>query len=236
MPTEPQIPIEPQEPTEPQEPNNTIIVEPVEPYNNANSMPDQLSIPGLASEHLAGFDPSIHAVDKNTGQPIVKADGTFARKRGRKTGAKNNAPETEPETETETMPEEIPREVPKAVSVTSEQAAKTSANLLFNIGVMIFGEVGKPVDKDEAFTVKNAFKDYYDAKGVVEIPPEISLLIVVGGYGIGRYHAAKQEAPIHKIKAWFFNLFKRKQKPHVEIAPETVAPKKQMGGALGWTK
>lgn len=89
-----------------------------------------------------------------------------------------------------------------------DAAATASANLIFNGGVFVFGEeLGRPRDKAEAAGMKMAFRDYYGARGVPDIPPELGLALAVGAYVLPRVQHEVGKSRIQrlgeKLREWF---------------------------------
>lgn len=141
--------------------------------------PSLASIAGMHVEAHPGFDAAIHATNPD-GSPKRKADGSYAMKRGRKAGAANPLPSKDaPQGQSkETAPE-----VAQAPVISSEEAARQSANLVINGTVFLCGEeIGAPRSKEEAEGLKFAFKNYYDVRGVPNLPPEIGLIVGVAVY------------------------------------------------------
>lgn len=179
---------------------------------------DNADLADLIDDHAAamtGFNPDIHAVGPD-GQPIKRPDGTFAKKRGRKPGGKNSVSENArnalpPKTANNTgapLPGVDSSQTFSGTSTTSgtsekissEATAKMCANLTFAVGTMIFGpELAKPQNKDEANSIKNAYKDYFDARGTPDLPPEIGLLFAIGAYAAPRL---QHETMAEKVGRW----------------------------------
>lgn len=146
--------------------------------------PATLSISSIAGAHVEahpGFDPGIHAANPD-GSPKRRADGSYALKRGRKAGGaasplppkSGNAPAAETAQ---------PAPAPETPRITPDEAARQSANLVVHGCVLLCGEqIGIPENKDEAQGLLFGFKNYYEARGVPNIPPEIGLIITVGMY------------------------------------------------------
>lgn len=129
-----------------------------------------------------GFDPAIHAV-ADDGTPKRRADGSYALKRGRKSGHSNSLPPktgataTAIKTDSETVTDNGP------VKIAPDEMARQSANMVVNLAVWVCGEeIGAPKDKAEADGLKMSFVNYYEARGVPNIPPELGLVIALGSY------------------------------------------------------
>lgn len=160
------------------------------------------TIPNIAEAHAesyAGFDPELHAVNAD-GTPRRKTDGSYALKRGRKaTGAHNALP---PKNAQKTSAVgEAANAGPILINV--DEAARQSANLVINASVWICGqEIGQPIDKAEAQGLQLSFKNYYDARGVPNIPPEIGLLLALGSYVAPRLMHEKTRPRMERLVMW----------------------------------
>lgn len=141
-----------------------------------------------------GFDPAIHAVTDD-GTPKRRADGSYALKRGRKSGQANSLPPKgcataaaiKTDSETATATDSGP------IRIAPDEAARQSANLVINMAVWICGEeIGKPNDKAESEGLKISFVNYYDARGVPNIPPELGLFAALGSYIVPRFRQSEK--------------------------------------------
>ena len=126
----------------------------------------------VQSEAHDGFDPLTHAVNPD-GTPKRKVDGSFALKRGRKSGA---APTTS----------SAPAQVAETPTINVDEASRQSCNMLINGAVLLFGEQWAPQDKEEAKGLQISFKNYFEARGVPNVPPEIGLAVAVLAYSLPR--------------------------------------------------
>jgi hypothetical protein len=126
----------------------------------------------VQSEAHDGFDPLTHAVNPD-GTPKRKVDGSFALKRGRKSGA---APTTN----------SAPAQVAQTPTINVDEASRQSCNMLINGAVLLFGEQWAPQDKEEAKGLQISFKNYFEARGVPNVPPEIGLVVAVLAYSLPR--------------------------------------------------
>jgi hypothetical protein len=117
-------------------------------------------------------------------------------------------------------------------------AGKWSANVLFNVGALIFGDIAAPT-KDEKAAIPQAFTDYYNLKGAPDIPPELGLIIAIGAYAIPRVMHEKMTQKREGFLGWFRGLFHRGSKaspvavadtPDDEKTPATdSAPRSKVG-------
>jgi hypothetical protein len=145
----------------------------------ASTGDDQKVTPeSLANDHAEvyeGFDPEIHAVGAD-GKPKRKVDGTYALKRGRKANAATALP-----------PKNAAQGEGVGVPVKDSLiVANQMTNLFIHGTVQIFGDEWKPTEKSEAEGLRDSVKDYFDQKGVPNIPPVVGLLIAFGAYSLKR--------------------------------------------------
>lgn len=157
---------------------------------NAGSISDMVA---HAIESHEGFDPLVHAVNPD-GTPKRKVDGSYALKRGRKSGV---APS--------------PGSAPVAaqeVTINTDEAARQSCNMLINGAVLLFGEQWEPRDKDEAKGLQISFKNYFDARGVPNVPPEVGLAVAVLAYSLPRITHEKTVSRFAVIKMRAFEIWK----------------------------
>ena len=226
--------------------------EKIVPAENASgSVPDEgVTLDSLAGAHadqFAGFDPAVHATGPD-GKPRMTAKGEYAKKRGRKMGTgaptSGTAPYALPDP---TVPAgggasltgDVPRDgnAPSRPVMNSEEAARWSANLVFNVGGFVFGEdLGKPKDKDEAQGMKTAFRNYYDTVGTPNIPPEIGLALASGMDAVPRL---RHESMREKVARWLGGLkdflgIRRSKENVAQLHTEKSAPVKQAGGTMTW--
>lgn len=141
-----------------------------------------------------GFDPAIHAVTDD-GTPKRRADGSYALKRGRKSGQANSLPPKGGATATPQNSQAVSADpvVTGPVRIAPDEAARQSANLVINMAVWICGEeIGKPNDKAESEGLKISFVNYYEARGVPNIPPELGLFAALGSYIVPRFRQSEK--------------------------------------------
>lgn len=180
-------------------PANAEDSNPVAPAESS----DSASLSNLTESHMQtyeGFDPSIHATNED-GTPKRKVDGTYALKRGRKAGSAA-ASALPPKNAAQKAVAGAPG-VSSPATITLDEAARQSANMVINVAVWTLGEeVGKPNDKAEAEGLKLSFKNYYEARGVPNIPPEIGLVMALGSYIGPRLMHEKSRTKMERIGAW----------------------------------
>lgn len=173
----------------------------------------------------------------DTSSVRLNKDGTPAKKRGRKPGQQNrpvsgtvNSVSSLPPVN---QPENVASGEPQKIS--TEESARWSANIVFNVGGFVFGdELGKPKDKDEANSMKAAFKNYYDVKGTPNIPPEIGLLLAIGFYAAPRL---RHESMTEKVGRWIDGVkgfFRKKNQPDKKQADTKPIPEQPKKSAMAW--
>lgn len=164
--------------------------------------PAPLTMASVALPHLeqhTGFDPAVHAVNAD-GSPKRKADGSYALKRGRKAGS-TLPPPSSSASAASVAPEVV---APAPARISPDEAARQSTNLVINASVWICGEeIGKPLDKAEADGLKLSFVNYYETRGVPNIPPELGLFAALASYIAPRLRKAEEkEGKITRLVNW----------------------------------
>lgn len=169
------------------------------------------------------FDPTQHAVDDN-GEPKYTQAGYFAKKRGRKANSKLGDGKSVPH---------------GTVAENAEKAQKhmacgvATANAIFALGQALGGEEWKPVVNEkmgvnEPAAMTNAWRDYYKAKDMEDIPAGLALSITMFSYIAPRFNAPKTQKRAStawgKIKVWWAN---RKLKKHGLEVKETEEKKEE---------
>lgn len=152
-----------------------------------------------------GFDPSIHKTDPS-GNPVLNADGTLRRKRGRKAGSMGSSvgqAGAEPQG---------PSDPPHYAKL-----GAVSATMLTSACVGIFGEDWlpkiDPVSKqNERDYLAGAFAEYYKAKGIQDLPPGAALAMALSFYAFPRVTtSAPTKAKLKVLWEGLKNMFRRKR-------------------------
>lgn len=140
------------------------------------------------AKSFEGFDPAQHAVNPD-GTPRFKVDGEFALKRGRKNGAT-------------TAIAKPGKKGPIQISSTDKTklvgAGKAATNLLINGCVLTLGDEWV-AQKDEAEYICASFVDYFEAKGMTDIPPGFALCIALLAYAVPRVTMPKTQEKISTL-------------------------------------
>lgn len=157
---------------------------------NVGTVADMVQVQSEAND---GFDPLTHAVNPD-GTPKRKVDGSFAMKRGRKSGA---APTTS----------SAPAQVAQTPTINVDEASRQACNMLVNGAVLMLGEQWAPVDKDEAKGLQTSFKNYFEARGVPNVPPEVGLVVAVLAYSLPRITHEKTVSRFTVLKMRAFEIW-----------------------------
>ena len=182
-----------------------------DPNGQSNTLPppDAIASAGTVADMVSGvadaqsgFDPLIHAVNPD-GTPKRKVDGSYALKRGRKMGA---AAPTSAAPGQPAEPAPAPGDAP-AVKINADEAARQTCNVMINGAVMMFGEQWAPRDKDEAKGLQTSFKNYFEARGTPNVPPEVGLVFAVLAYSLPRLTHEKTVSRFSQIKIRAYEIW-----------------------------
>lgn len=171
------------------------------PLLDPRAIPDAGTVSDMVADVVQahdGFDPAVHAVNPD-GTPKRKVDGSYALKRGRKMGGTAAVPNTAPQPS-------APAEV-AAPKINADEAARQTCNVMINGAVMLFGEQWEPRDKDEAKGLQTSFKNYFEARGTPNVPPEIGLLFAVMAYSLPRLTHEKTVSRFSQIKMRAYEIW-----------------------------
>lgn len=150
-------------------------------------------VAGVIESH-DGFDPLVHAVNPD-GTPKRKVDGSYAMKRGRKSGVPQSTNSPTPIASAE-------------ATINVDEAARQSCNMIINGAVLMFGEQWAPQDKEEAKGLQISFKNYFEARGVPNVPPEVGLAVAILAYSLPRITHEKTVSRFQVIKMRAFEIYK----------------------------
>lgn len=167
-----------------------------------------------AVQQWIGFDPAIHAVNED-GSPRLRVDGSFARKRGR--GGRKSTPDADTSGandlfadpgNTPAQPLHVPRETPSdapanptAPTLNNQQTAA----MLVMACTTVMGKLVGPewiAEKPEQKALVDATKIYLDAKGGVNVTPEMGLFIAVSMYAVPRLAHENTRSKFGKAVDW----------------------------------
>lgn len=160
------------------------------PASEAPQLPQGAAAGELVDAHVAhyeGFDPTVHAVDQD-GKPIPKKGGGWQKKRGgnmRHPGAAR----------TDGAVAKV-----KAAPVDTLNAAKQFLNLVISLACIGFGEHWAPNDEGEKKGLTDAVKNYFDAKGTVEVSPGVALSLAVLAYSLPRLKDERTTSKLNGIR------------------------------------
>jgi len=166
------------------------------------------SIAGLAADHastVVGFDPSVHAVTAE-GLPVLKADGEYAKRRGRK-------PIGVTADRTPVTARSAPSAVAVAVSATASHETcaaigALAASTLFQVSQLLLGPEWAP-DTDDKKMVPDAFTQYFASKKIEDVPPGLLLAFVLTTYALKRADKPTTKDRIAKLWGWMVSKFQK---------------------------
>ena len=167
-----------------------------------------------AVQQWIGFDPAVHAVNED-GSPRLRVDGSFARKRGR--GGRKSTPDADTSGaddlfadpgNTPTQPLHVPRETPTDTPTPTPAPTlnnQRTAAMLVMACTTVMGKLVGPewiAEKPEQKALVDATKIYLDAKGGVNVTPEMGLFIAVGMYAVPRLAHENTRSKFGKAVDW----------------------------------
>lgn len=166
------------------------------------------SVAAIAADHskvYAGFNPAIHATNPD-GTPKLTPTGRFAKKAGLRQNSAAVASTTT----------NVSKGAVVGVPVDHWPVAKQITNVGVNLAVRFIGPEWEPRDKDELPQVAFALKDYFDARGVPQMPPEVVLLLAIGAYAAPRLNHDNTRKKLSRffngVKDWYKNLRTRAER------------------------
>ncbi|MHB8803556.1 MAG: hypothetical protein ACYC5U_12555 [Rhodocyclaceae bacterium] len=178
--------------------------------NELESEPEIIAESG-AKSHIdssgQAFDPAIHLMDK-AGNPTLRADGTFRKKPGRKvTQTSGSVSQPVNPQQQGNVNAKADFSAPIIDPAQAKRAAEGSADLLFMAGMMIDADEFAPIkDKESGFDERKltefAFENYYMKKGITDIPPGMTLALVIGSYGARRLQMPRTGGKCKQIFNW----------------------------------
>lgn len=178
-----------------------------------------------AVEQWVGFDPMIHARNPD-GSPRLRVDGSYARKRGK--GGRKSAEDVSRETgddlfsgsgvsretddgEAGPAPAQTTAATPstpmaQAANLSSREAA---AAIVITSTTILSRLVGPEwaADKPEVKNLTDATKSYIDAKGGIQMSPEMSLFLAVSMYAAPRFAHENTRSKFGQVIDWCRDRF-----------------------------
>lgn len=182
-----------------QEPSLTIEGSPI-------AAGPEITLETLLADHAHDPDGAAIAPPPAPEGVIYNRDGSVRKKRGRKPGQKPAPQEAQ-----EAVPENAPATTATvAAKMSSKQAANLFTGLTVHSAVILFGqEVGQASD-EEGKMLAGAYKDYFDAKGGLDLPPEVGLIFAIGAFYAPRVMHEKSKTFREKVAGVFGRLFGRR--------------------------
>lgn len=145
------------------------------------------------------FDSNLHATDEN-GKPKKKADGTWAKKRGRKAGSVSSTAQAAPG---------LGASNGAALQAQNEIAALNSAivtvQTIFLLGKAIGAEEWEPLPHEPGM-LQDAWKNYYLTAGVTQLPPWLGVAIATGAYALPRTQRPKTKKRLFGAWVWLKHM------------------------------
>lgn len=161
-----------------------------------------------------GFDPLKHEMGPD-GTPAKTKAGAFRLKRGggggRKLAGLQSAPVAAPG-----APAPIPGPTAEQLEAQQQAAAEAMTALVIAGGSIAFGpEAAAPMKikvsdsqtVDERAGMVGAFKTYFQAKGIADVPPGLMVCVVVGSYAVNRFNMEHAKPRIHQWRSWFYSMY-----------------------------
>ena len=150
----------------------------------------------MAVSQWVGFDPAVHAVNPD-GSPRLRVDGTYARKRGRG-GVSRETTQTQTNAglfDNPAQETDVPRGTTFATPPSPEAAQvnlstrEAAAAIVITSTTILSRVVGAEwaAEKPELKSLTDATKTYIDAKGGIQMSPEMGLFLAVGMYAAPRF-------------------------------------------------
>lgn len=166
----------------------------------------EITLDALLAEHAHEPESPAIAPPPMPEGVIYNRDGSIRKKRGRKPGQKPAAV-----SDGEPAPENAPQATISAASkMSSRQAANLFTGLTVHSAVILFGqEVGNASD-EEGKMLAGAYKDYFDSKGGLDLPPEVGLIFALGAFYAPRVMHEKSKTFREKVAGFFGRLFGRR--------------------------
>lgn len=152
-----------------------------------------------------GFDPTIHAVNPD-GTPRMRTNGSYALKRGRKSGGANPAGVPDAGDDGDQPTQAPGPAAPQAVTAAAASMSnKQTAVFLVETVTGILGKAIGPewlAEKDEKKGLSNATEQYLNAKGGLQITPEMGLLLALSAYAVPRMAVPNTQSKLSRFVGW----------------------------------
>lgn len=173
----------------------------------------------MAVEQWVGFDPMIHARNQD-GSPRLRVDGSYALKRG-KGGRKSDVPVSR-ETGDDLFPgagTSVPRGTdadetsaapPQAPTVAAALSSREAAAAIVITSTTVLSRmVGAEwaAEKSELKSLTDATKIYIDAKGGIQMSPEMGLFLAVSMYAAPRFAHENTRSKFGQLVDWCRDRF-----------------------------
>ena len=193
-------------------PESFAEVEHADPVPPAVTTGPQIPIPEFVTESVAdsvadhlGFDPAIHAVNPD-GTPKLTVDGAYAKKRGRRKVV-DTAGENRPEVSAAPILPGNPGM--DAATVAAMSNAQTALFLVRTTTGVLSRAIGPEwaAEKGEEKGLSDAVKQYLDAKGGIQISPEMGLTLALAAYAVPRLATENTQSKLSRFAGWCRDRF-----------------------------
>lgn len=164
------------------------------------------------------FDPEQH-VTNDSGEPVLTKTGKLRMRPGRKAGQKSESSskghiggQANTKNENGMTAQEVAH---------ARATGTAAASALITAGVVLGGDEWQPrVDSKEGVneheSLSFAFGDYFEAKGVTDIPPGVALTIAIVGYAAPRFVMPKTQSRVTRFKLWAATKWNNRKAKKVE--------------------
>lgn len=167
-----------------------------------------------AVSQWVGFDPEIHAVNPD-GTPKLRANGSYALKRGRKRGGTFPAPGTDhatagnPDPGADTVQATPPVTSAPQVAAATLNNAQTALFLVTSVTGVLSRAIGPEwtAEKSEVKGLSDATKAYLDATGGLNLSPGIALSLAIASYAAPRFAHENTRSRFGRIYDWCRDRF-----------------------------
>lgn len=145
------------------------------------------------------FDPDLHVTDSE-GAPVLTKTGKLRRRPGRK-----SADSKKPGGRVGGL--SVPDDSARRLREQARANGIAAAQATFTLGVAIGGTEWAPMRDDERGIderayMESAYAEYFEAKGLQDIPPGVALTIALTSYAAQRFTMPKTQTRMQRAKEW----------------------------------
>ena len=148
------------------------------------------------------FDPKIHRINKKTGEPVRKKDGSFALKPGSGSPKKSSLG-------TPNQPSPDAPMIQQGPSAGAEALGKFTTETFFALNMQLFGKAAIPTDETK-LSLTHATSLYMESKGFdKDISPGVMIIMVMSGYYAQVLTHQEPRSKVKKAANWITRRFRR---------------------------